>query len=102
MLAKDEDQGAHTLLTRVGARPLGTPPTSWAPLELHQPQLQLYVFTFREKKIREEDSSRFTIRSRRQALISLGRADLDTTKKRHIRDILGRTKKNYFIHMTLL
>ena len=25
-----------------------------------------------------------------------------TTKKRHIRDILGRTKKIYVIHMTLL
>ena len=31
MLAKDEDQGAHTLSTRVGGAPLGAPPTSWAP-----------------------------------------------------------------------
>ena len=32
ILAKDEDQGAHTLSTRVGGAPLwARPPTSWAP-----------------------------------------------------------------------
>ena len=32
ILAKDEDQGAHTLLTRVGGAPLrARPPTSWPP-----------------------------------------------------------------------
>ena len=35
---------------------------------------------FGEKKIREKDSSRFTIRSRRQALISLERADLESVR----------------------
>ena len=64
----------------------GGAPTPWArpclvgPLELHQPQLQLYIFVFGEKKIREKDSSHFTIRSRRQALNSLGRADLESVR----------------------
>ena len=47
-----------------------------APLVLHRPQLQLYIFMFGEKKIKEKDSQRLMIRSCRQALISLGRADL--------------------------
>ena len=36
------------------------------------------IFVFGEKKIRQKDSSRFTIRSRRQALKPLGRADLES------------------------
>ena len=68
---KNQGQGAHTLSTRVRARPCLV-----GPLVLHRPQLQLHIFTFGEKKIREKDSSRFTIWSRRQALNSLGRADL--------------------------
>ena len=48
-----------------------------APLELFRHQLQLYIFAFGEKKIREKNSSCFTIRSRRQALKPLGRADLE-------------------------
>ena len=51
----------------------GRAPCLVGSLELHRPQLQLHIFTFREK-----DSSCFTIRSRRQALISLGRADLES------------------------
>ena len=35
---------------------------------------------FGEKKIKEKDSLRFTIRSRRQALNSLGRADLESVR----------------------
>ena len=58
----------------------GRAPCLVGPLVLHRPQLQLYIFTFGEKKIREKDSSRFTIRSRRQALISLGRADLESVR----------------------
>ena len=58
----------------------GRAPCLVGPLELHRPQLQLYIFTFGEKKIREKDSSRFTIRSRRQALNSLGRADLESVR----------------------
>ena len=73
---KNQGQGAHTLSTRVG----GAPPASWALLELHRPQLQLYIFVFGEKKIREKDSSRFMIRSRRQALKPLGRADLESVR----------------------
>ena len=58
----------------------GRAPCLVGPLTLHRPQLQLHIFTFGEKKIREKDSSRFTIRSRRQALISLGRADLESVR----------------------
>ena len=60
--------------------PLGAPPYLVGPLVLHRPQLQLYIFTFGEKKIREKDSSHFTIQSRRQALISLDRADLESVR----------------------
>ena len=79
---KNQGQGPHTLATRVGGvpAPLGAPPCLVGPLELHRHQLQLYIFTFEEKKIREKDSSRFTIRSRRQALNSLGRADLESVR----------------------
>src|SRR5215216_4040365 len=53
----------------VGAHPtpLGAP---WlvGPTKLHRPQLQLHIFTFGEGKIREKDSSCFTIRSRRHLL----------------------------------
>ena len=50
------------------------------PLELLRPQLQLYIFAFGEKKIKEKNSSRFTILSRRQALKPLGRADLESVR----------------------
>ena len=65
-----------------GARPppRGTRPCLMGPLRLHRPQLQLYIFTFGEKKIREKDSSRFMIRSCLQALISLERADLESIR----------------------
>ena len=33
--------------------PLGVPPCLVGPLRLHRPQLQLYIFMFREKKKRE-------------------------------------------------
>ena len=58
--------------------PIGRAPYLVGPLELRRPQLQLYIFRFVEKKIREEVSSRFMIWSLRQALISLGRADLES------------------------
>ena len=47
---------------------------------LNRPQLQLYIFRFVEKKIKENVSLRFTIRSHRQALISLGGADLESIR----------------------
>ena len=58
----------------------GRAPCFVGPLTLHRPQLQLHIFTFREEKTREKDSSRFTIQSRRQALIFLGRADLESIR----------------------
>ena len=41
-----------TLATRVGGAPspLGVPPYLVSPLELHRPQLQLYIFVFGKKK----------------------------------------------------
>ena len=79
--AKDEGQRAHRLSTSVGARlppwacplprgPPGAPPTSTP---------TLYI-CFRGEKTREKNSSRFTIRSRRQALKPLGRADLESVR----------------------
>ena len=44
------------------ACPPGRAPYLVAPLVLHRPRLQLHIFTFGEKKIREKDSLRFTIR----------------------------------------
>ena len=72
---KNQGQGAHTLSMRVGRAPCLV-----GPLMLHRPQLQLYIFTFGKKNIRETDPSRFTIRSRHQALISLRRADLESVR----------------------
>ena len=73
-------QGAH----EIGGRALGGAPLSHgqavAPLELLRPRLQLYIFAFADKKIREKDSSCFTIRSHRQALKPLGRADLESVR----------------------
>ena len=65
-----------------GARPLGHAPYLMGPLETPrlQLQLQLYIIAFGEKKIGEKKSSHFTIRSRRQALISLGRVDLESVR----------------------
>ena len=85
---KNQDQGAHTLSTRVGGAPLplgaplppGRAPYLVGPLVALRRQLQLHILAFGEKKIREKKSSRFTIRSRRQALISLGRADLESVR----------------------
>ena len=78
--AKDEGQGAHRLSTRVGGAPapLGRAPYLVGPLLPLRLQLHLHILSFGKKKIREKKSSRFTIRSRRQALISLGRADLES------------------------
>jgi len=58
----------------------GAPPASWAPLMLHRCTPRSYIFRFGEKKIRGKELSRFTRRSRRQALISLGRADLESVR----------------------
>ena len=55
-------------------------PLPSGPLVLHRRIPRSYIFTFGEKKIREKELSCFTIRSRRQALISLGRADLESVR----------------------
>ena len=79
--AKDEGQGAHRLAMRVGGTPapLGCAPTSWAPVASPTPTPPPYI-EFRERKIREKKSSHFTIRSHRQALKPLGRADLQSVR----------------------
>ena len=58
----------------------GRAPYLMGPLDALRRQLQLYIFAFGEKKIREKKSSRFTIRSHRQALKPLGRADLESVQ----------------------
>ena len=82
ILAKESRPGGPHPVHEGGGRayPPGRAPCLVGPLVLHRPQLQLHIFVFGEKKIREKDSSRFTIRSRRQALISLGRADLESVR----------------------
>ena len=57
---------------------LGAPPYLVGPLVALRRQLQLHILAF--GGVREKKSSRFTIRSRRQALISLGRADLESIR----------------------
>ena len=58
-----------------GARPLPRGPPGAPPTSTPTPYIRDW-----EKKIRENDSSRFTIRSRRQAINSLGRADLESVR----------------------
>ena len=84
-LRSEEAQGAH----EIGGHALGgegAPPCLVGPLMLHRPQLRLYIFRFAEQKIREKVSSRFTMRSRRQVLISLRRADLESVRGSGERD----------------
>jgi hypothetical protein len=50
------------------------------PLDILRPQLQLYITLFREKKIREKDSLRFTIQSRRRLLFFSERANLESVR----------------------
>ena len=81
ILKKNPRQGAHTLSTRVGARlppwarPLPRGPPGAPPTSTPSPYIRV-----RGEKITEKDSSLFTIRSRRQALNSLGRADLESVR----------------------
>ena len=79
---EDPRQGGLHLSTRVGGAPYppGHAPCLVGPLKVHRPQLQLHIFSFAKKKIREKVSSRFTIRSHRQALKPLGRADLESVR----------------------
>ena len=82
ILAKESRPGGPHPVHEGGGRapPLGRAPYLVGPLDALRRQLQLYIFAFGEKKIRDKVSSRFTTRSRRQALISLGRADLESVR----------------------
>ena len=82
ILEEESTSGGPPPVHEGGGRacPPGRAPCLVGPLTLHRPQLQLHIFVFGEKKIREKDSSRFTIRSRRQALKPLGRADLESVQ----------------------
>ena len=82
ILAKESRPGGPHPVHEGGGRayPPGRAPCLVGPLELHRPQLQLYIFCFAERKIREKVSLCFTIRSRRQALISLRRANLESVR----------------------
>ena len=62
------------------SRGWGAPPYLVGPLETPRLQLQLYITAFGERKIGEKKSSRFTMRSRRQALKPLGSADLESVR----------------------
>ena len=58
----------------------GAPPASWAPCCSTDLNSNSIYSCSGRKKIREKVSSRFTIRSRRQALKPLGRADLESVR----------------------
>ena len=81
ILAKESRPGGHHLSTRVEracpprARPLPHGPPRAPPTSTPTPYIRV-----RGEKIREKVSSRFTIRSRRQALNSLGRAGLESAR----------------------
>ena len=66
------DRGARPPIGRapLSRGPPGPPPTSTPNPYIH----------FRGEKNRDKDSSRFTIRNRRQALKPLGRADLESVR----------------------
>ena len=59
---------------------LGHAPYLVGPMVPLRLQLQLYILCFGEKKIREKNSSCFTIQSRCKALKPLGRVDLESVR----------------------
>ena len=63
-----------------GAYPPAAPSASWAPWCSTDLNSNSIYYVSRIKEIKEKVSSRFTIQSRRQALISLGRADLESVR----------------------
>ena len=75
-----EVQGAH----EIGGRPIGGRPpvssTGPAPPDAPPTSTPTLYIPFRGEKIRDKVSSHFTIRSRRQAIVSLGRADLESVR----------------------
>src|SRR5215216_4586859 len=76
ILAKESTRGDPPAVHKGGGPPLGHAPCLVGPRDLHRPQIQLHIFTF-GGKIREKDSSHFTIGSRCHLLIFTGRADLE-------------------------
>ena len=77
---KSTSGGPHPVHEGGGApapwvRPLPHGPPDAPPTSTPTPYIH-----FRGEKIKEKDSSRFTIRSRRQALKPLGRADLESVR----------------------
>ena len=81
ILEEESTSGGPPPVREGGGRayPPGRAPCLMGHLSFHRPQLQLHIFVF-EEKIGEKDSSRFTIRSRHQALKPLGRADLESVR----------------------
>ena len=73
--------GPHPVHEGGGApAPLGAPPASWAPWSSTDLNSNSIYSCSGRNKIKEKDSSCFTIRSRHQALNSLGRADLESDR----------------------
>ena len=77
-LASEGHQGAH----EVGghAPPRARPPILWAPWTSFDLNSNSIYTVSGRKKIKEKVSSRFMTRSRHQALISLGRAHLESVR----------------------
>ena len=73
-------RGPHPAHEGGGRAPLGAHPYLMGSLVALRRQLQLHILAFGEKKNREKKSSRFTIRSRRQALKPFERADLESVR----------------------
>ena len=76
ILAKESRPGGPPPVHEGGGAPLPRGPPGAPPTSTPTP----YIRVRGEKTIREKDSSRFTIRSHRQALNSLGRADLESVR----------------------
>src|SRR3990170_1278314 len=79
-LELNQQRGDHHLSTRVGGTPypLGAPPVLWVPRSSTDLNSNSIYSCLGRKKIREKDSSHFTIWSRRHLLFFLGRADLES------------------------
>ena len=76
---KNQLEGTHTLSTRVEGTPLERAPALWVPWRPPDPNSNS-IYSCSGEKMKEKDSSRFTIQSRRQALKPLGRADLESVR----------------------
>src|SRR3990170_6858096 len=79
-LELNQQRGDHHLSTRVGGTPypLGAPPILWVPRSSTDLNSNSIYSRSGRKKIREKDSSRFTIWSRRHLLFFPERPDLES------------------------